>query len=88
MQIEVKSTNTKTEKTKNDTIRHKQQVALLGQGDYPLPFWIDIPEGRPYQPGLYTFSPDTFRNNRFGGIEMDPYGIKLVPLGEKAVKAA
>jgi hypothetical protein len=86
MRITVKTSNVQTETTNKGTVLYKQFAAIDRGEDHPLVFAITVPEGRPYAPGDYVLDQASFRNNRFGGLELDPYQIKLVPM--KAVKAA
>lgn len=84
MEITVKSLNVITSRTSKGTTLHNQQVALDQGRDYPLIFEVNVGKGdespRPYPPGKYTFDATSFRLNPFGGVELNPYGIKLVPL--------
>jgi hypothetical protein len=65
----------------------EQQAALDVGGEFPLPFWLSVPHDKPYEPGLYDFDPGSFRSNPFGGIELDPYNVRLSALAlDKAAK--
>jgi hypothetical protein len=84
MNIEVKTSTVRQERTSKGTILHKQQVAMHQGKDYPLVFDVTIATGqdepKPYQPGKYSIDPTSFRLNRFGSVELDPYGLRLVPV--------
>lgn len=91
MRILIKSTNTRVKhfegkNGKPDREIHEQQAALDVGGEFPLPFWVAVEPGKPYQPGLYDFDPASFRNTPFGGIELDNYRVRLlaVALDKKA----
>lgn len=68
------------ETTSKGTVLHKQQVKLVGQGGPAVYFQIDAKDGKPYSQGEYELSVRSFRPGRFGGLEVDPYRVTLVPL--------
>lgn len=93
MRILVKSTSlrVKTFEAKNGKPGREvteQQAALDVGGEFPLPFWLSVPHDKPYQPGLYDFDPSSFRSSPFGGIELNPYNLRLMPVAIDKVKAA
>lgn len=92
MKVIVKSTNVRletfTKKDGKEVTLHKQTCALATGSEFPLPFEISVKPGSPYPIGEYQFTPETFRASRFGGIEINPFGVALVALSVKAVKAA
>jgi hypothetical protein len=52
--------------------------------DYPLVFSLVVGNDKgsqPYKPGTYTLDPSSFRQGRFGDLEIDPYNLALVPAG-------
>lgn len=77
MEILIKSENTRIEKTRRGTELRKQQAAVDQGADYPLPFELTVDE--PYPPGRYVLDVWSFRVNPFGGLELNPYNIRLVP---------
>ena len=73
------------ETTSKGTVLHKQQVKLVGQGGPAVYFNVDAPGGKPYSNGEYELSVRAFRPSRFGGLEVDPYRVSLVPLSSAIV---
>ena len=88
MKVLVKDVQTRTDTTNKGNQVVKQLVALDLGSSFPQPFWVTIQPGREYQPGEYTFGEGTFRPGRYGGIEIDPYNVALVPLQLHEVKKA
>lgn len=85
MKILVKSPSVRRDEFSKDdgtvSVRFKQSVALDHGGDFPLPFDVEVKnENNYYAPGEYTLSPDSFRVGRFGGLEINPFQLKLLPL--------
>lgn len=78
MIIVIKSENTRHERTSKGTDLRKQEAAIDSGSDFPLRFELTVDQ--PYKPGKYTLAGSAFRVGRFGGLELDPYGIKLEPL--------
>lgn len=88
MEIEIKNAKTRTETTTKGNVILKQQAALHGDDSFPLPFWLTVRPGEEYRPGRYRLDSCCFRTSRYGSLEIDPYGVKLIPLDDKAIKAA
>jgi len=65
---------------KTGQVSLKQQCAIDSGGDYPTPFYIGVPTGKPYAAGLYDFAPSSFRANQFGGIDLNRFEMALVPM--------
>lgn len=86
MKVIVKSPALREETTNNGKVLHKQQVALDTGDSFPLPFYVTVPQGRPYPAGEYRLSASTFRTSRYGSLEVDPYGVRLEAI--KEAKAA
>lgn len=92
MRILVKSTDlrVKTFEAKNGKPAREvteQQAALDQGGQFPLPFWLQVPHDKPYQPGLYDLDPTSIRGNPFGGIELNAFNLRLLPQAlDKAAK--
>ena len=78
MEIHIKSTNTRMEETSKGTKLVKQQAAIEQGNDYPLAF--DLVVDQPYPPGRYVIDPSCFKVNQFGGLELDRYNLRLVPI--------
>lgn len=78
MQIIIKSAATREETTSKGTVLQKQQAAIETGRDFPLVFELTVQ--RPYAPGRYAFAVESFRVNRFGGLELNPYDLALVPI--------
>jgi len=78
MIIIVKSEQLREERTQKGVVLRKQTAALETGADFALPFEISVQEA--YKVGRYTLGPRSFRISRFGGLELDPYGLTLVPV--------
>jgi len=62
------------------SVNFKQSAALDSGGDFVLPFDVRIKENQPYEPGEYALAPECFRVSRFGGLEINPFDLRLIPL--------
>jgi hypothetical protein len=78
MQVTIKSASLRQETTNKGTVLQKQQAAVETGRDFPLVFELTVREA--YPPGRYELAPESYRVSRFGGLEIDPYGIALRPL--------
>lgn len=85
MRVQVEDANVFEEVTSKGTVLHKQQVKMTGQGGPAVYFQVDAKDGKPYPVGEYELSVRSFRPGRFGGLEVDPYRVSLVPLSSVAV---
>ena len=88
LKVIVKSADVRVVPTNNGKEIHKQQAALDLGGSFPLPFDLVVRPGRAYQPGNYLLDLNCIRNNRYGSLEIDGYGIALLPVPKADVKAA
>ena len=79
MKVVVEDSSVYEETTSKGTVLYKQQVKLVGQGGPSVYFQIDAKDGKPYPQGEYELSVRSFRPGRFGGLEVDPYRVTLVP---------
>ncbi|MEP6485364.1 MAG: single-stranded DNA-binding protein [Rudaea sp.] len=80
MRIMVKSEKVSTEITTKGNAVHSQAAAVDTGDDFPMAFKVNVRENTPYKPGLYDLAPSCFRVGRFGGLELDPYNIRLIPV--------
>ncbi len=80
MEVEIKAADVIETSNSDGKVFYKQMALLLCGGPYPLPFKLKIPQGRPYAPGRYRFTDDTFRTGRFGDLEVDPFSLSLIPI--------
>ncbi|KAA9131964.1 hypothetical protein F3N42_07260 [Marinihelvus fidelis] len=79
----IKSMDLREETTSKGNIITKQQAAVdPGDGSFPLPFYLTVRSA--YKPGEYRLAGSTFRQGRYGDLEIDPYGIKLLPIAANA----
>jgi len=78
MEIIIKSSNVRQEKTRKDNIMIKQQAAIELGRDFPMVFELTVQS--PYPPGRYHIAPESFRVNQYGGLELSPYDLTLVPV--------
>ena len=80
MRVVVEDATVFEEKTSQGTVLHKQQVKMPVPGAPAVYFKIDAPEGKAYPVGEYSLDGRSFRVGRFGGLEIDPYRVALIPL--------
>lgn len=81
MKVIINSMDLREETTTKNNVILKQQAALdAGDGTFPLPFYITVRAA--YKTGEYRLAGSTFRQSRFGGLEIDPYGVKLIPIAQ------
>lgn len=67
-------------KTIKGNTMYEQNAYLHFDGKpHPLPFKLTVRSGSAgYEPGSYTFSPDSVRCNNFGALEFDRYNMSLI----------
>jgi len=87
MRVLVESQEIYKETTSKGTELSKQQVKMIGEGGPPVYFSVDAPQGKPYPHGEYTLSVRAFRSSRFGGLEVDPYRVQLLPAAAVRTRA-
>jgi hypothetical protein len=77
--IEVKSTNLNNKRDYQGAQWGEQQCALLGVGDYPLPFKLNRKLGEEIQPGQYELCPSSFGTDERGNLRLSKvrFGKKL-----------
>lgn len=81
MLVKVLSTDTRPDiNRKTGEVRGHLQRAGLMQGGFALPFDVPVDAGGGYPVGDYTLAPESFRLNQYGGLELNRYELKLVPL--------
>lgn len=85
MRVYVEDASVFEETTTKGTVLHKQQVKLVGQGGPAVYFQVDARDGKAYPVGEYELSVRSFRSGRFGGLEVDPYRVSLVPVAAAVV---
>lgn len=60
--------------------RFKQGAALDTGSDFLLPFDVSLKsQADHYEPGEYTLAPECFRVSRYGGLEINPFDLRLIP---------
>lgn len=69
---------------RGENTRYHQNAYLHTGQAYPLPFKINLQEPVPYGSGKFNIDPLSFRIGKYGDLELDPYGFKLVPLDKAA----
>lgn len=73
---------------KTGEVRGQLQRVGLIQGGFALPFDVPVTAGKPYPVGDYSFSPESFKLNQFGGLELNRYDMTLVPVPARAAAPA
>lgn len=64
---------------------HEQQAYLHTGAAYPIPFKLSIRNAsEAYPSGKYTLHPSSFQVNQFGGLELNRFEIRLVPMKAQA----
>lgn len=73
-----------TEKNGTKAKRYSQEDVYLYTGArFPLVISVGIESiAHAYPPGEYTLNPKCFRVSKYGGLELDPYGISLLPVAK------
>lgn len=67
---------------------YHQEAAVNCGGPYPLVVKVPIPNpDQAHEKGEYSLHHSAFRVGRFGSLEVDPYGIKLIPVHASLKKA-
>jgi hypothetical protein len=56
-----------------------QGAAMYNGGDFPAPFRVNVQQGHEYEPGEYTFAPQSFVATEQGHAQLKR--VKLLPLG-------
>lgn len=60
---------------------HEQQAYFHTGGAYPTPFKLSIRNAsEAYPSGKYTLHPSSFQVNQFGGLELNRFEMRLVPI--------
>lgn len=77
-QVEIKSKDLRNQNEYKGKMYGEQQCALLGYGDYPLPFKINRESHQALEPGLYTIDPQSFATDERGNLRL--VRLKLVPV--------
>lgn len=67
----------------------EQHAALDKGGDFAEPFRLRLDQQQPaYKPGLYTFSPESYRVGQYGDVEIRFASLVPFDVVKPAVKAA
>ncbi|WP_421711326.1 single-stranded DNA-binding protein [Alcanivorax sp.] len=76
-QIQTRSVNGKN----GQRTIHEQQAYLHTGAAYPIPFKLSIRNAaEAYPSGKYTLHPSSFQVNQFGGLELNRFEMRLVPI--------
>jgi len=80
MQIEVKSKNLANVRDYKGRNYGEQQAAILSNGDYPLPFKLNVEQGKEYEPGLYELDVAGFGTDKHGNLLLNKVRLsKIAP---------
>jgi hypothetical protein len=67
----------------------EQRAYLHTDGAYPIPFKVSLRNpSEAYASGFYTISPESFKVNQYGNLELSRFDFKLLPLIEKPAPRA
>ena len=68
---------------------YEQKAYAHTGGVFPVEFKINLnSHTEAYPIGKYQLAPSSFKLNRFGQLELDRYGMKLIPYADFADKKA
>lgn len=71
MFVEIKRAESTNPREYKGTIYAEQEAALFAAGsDYPLPFKLNVTQGKEFPPGRYTFARDSFSTDQHGNLKM------------------
>ena len=88
MYIEVDSNDVKSEQSSKGNELRSQFIYMWRNGEkYPTRFKIGLGSAPAFGVGKYLLGAESFRASRFGGLEIDPYNIRLDKLTETQIKA-
>ena len=80
-EIKTRSIAIKGKDGKADRTIYKQEAFMYNGGRFPVPFEVGIPEPREaYAPGLYDFTPDSYKVDEYKGVSFDKYNVLLQPV--------
>jgi len=67
---------------------HEQRAYFHTGGAYPTPFNLSLRDpSQAYPSGKYTLDPSSFQVNGYGGLELNRFEIRLVPIKPSSLKA-
>lgn len=69
-QVEIKSKELRNQNEYKGKMYGEQQCALLGYGDYPLPFKVSRQTHEALEPGIYTLDPTSFATDERGNLRL------------------
>lgn len=64
----------------------EQQAAIIGSGDYPLPFKVNVEVGKEHEPGDYTLDEQSFATDQHGNLQLKR--VRLAKIAPAAVAKA
>ena len=71
MFVEIKRAESNNPREYKGTMYAEQEAALFAAGsDYPLPFKLNVQQGKEFAPGRYTFARDSFSTDQHGNLKM------------------
>lgn len=76
MRIEIKSKNLTNVGDYKGKMYGEQQAAIYGSGDYPLPFKINVEQGKEHAPGFYDLDVSGFGTDQHGNLKLNK--VRLV----------
>lgn len=86
MKIQIKSKNTSNQREYKGRMYGEQEAAILGGGDYPLPFKVNVELGKEYDPGDYTLDVQSFATDQHRNLQLKR--VRLVKLAPVVVAKA
>jgi len=64
------------------TVYEQKAYAHIG-GAFPMEFKLTHDDHKDaYGVGFYEISPSSFKSSQYGQLQLDPYGLRLVPLND------
>lgn len=85
----VRSYETTTKEGQKQTRYSQEEVYLYTGARFPLMISVGVESlDSAYLPGEYILNPKCFRVSKYGGLELDPFGISLLPVSKPSLAAS
>lgn len=70
MFVEIKRQESTNPREYKGTVYAEQEAALFAAGsDYPLPFKVNVTQGKEFPPGRYALARDSFSTDQHGNLK-------------------
>lgn len=77
----IRSYETNSKEGQKQTRYSQEEIYLYTGARFPLMISVGVESlDKAYLPGEYILNPKCFRVSKYGGLELDPFGISLLPV--------